>query len=116
MSILKWFVAPARTDRHGFLDTQMTTDDDINSVSISIFTEGDSVLAVFKLRRPFNLKWEIKSNIVHLTVADPGFPKGAPTSEGAPSYYLANFPWKLHRNEDILGRVRVPPAPDRPLH
>ena len=27
-----------------------------------------------------------------------------PTPERTPTYYLANFSWKLHKNEDILGR------------
>ena len=39
-------------------------------------------------------------------MADPGFPRGggAKPRGGAPSYYLANFPRKLHENEEISGR------------
>ena len=41
-----------------------------------------------------------------------GFPRGgAPTPQGAPTYYLTNFSRKLHENEEIL---RVPrPLPSR---
>ena len=47
-------------------------------------------------------------------MADPGFPRGgAPTPEGTPTYYLANFFQKLHENEEISGQrgARVPRAP-----
>ena len=39
-------------------------------------------------------------------VGDPGFPRGggANPKGGAPTYYLANFSRKLHKNEEILGR------------
>ena len=55
---------------------------------------------------------EFFSNIFRIenyddTVADPGFPKGAPT------YHFANFSRKLHENEEILGQrgARIPHAP-----
>ena len=35
---------------------------------------------------------------------------------GAPTYYLANFPGKLHENEEILGRGRVSLMPSRSAH
>ena len=39
-------------------------------------------------------------------MADPGFLRqGAPTPEGASTYYLANFSRKLYEHEEILGRV-----------
>ena len=41
------------------------------------------------------------------SVVDPGFRK-----VGAPTYYLTNFPPKLHENKEILARVgRVPYVP-----
>ena len=57
-----------------------------------------------------------------LPVADLGFPRGggANPKGGAPTYYLANFSWQLHENEEILGqrgrRVSLAPPPlDLPL-
>ena len=36
-------------------------------------------------------------------MADPGFTRGwTPTLEGSPTFYLANFSRKLHKNEEIL--------------
>ena len=46
------------------------------------------------------------------------FPEGgAPTLGGAPTYYLPNFSWKLHENEEILGEGGASLAPplDPPL-
>ena len=50
-----------------------------------------------------------KKNIsIGSTVADPGFPRGrTPTLDPPPggnilTYYLTNFPRKLHKNEEIL--------------
>ena len=64
------------------------------------------------------------SNLPGISVADPGFPRGGganPKGGGAPTYYLANFSWKLHENEEILGQrggARIPRAPplDPPLY
>ena len=47
-------------------------------------------------------------------VADPGFPRGGSANpKRGPTYYLANFPQKLHENEEILGQrgARVPRTP-----
>ena len=45
--------------------------------------------------------------------------RGANPKGGAPTYYLANFSWKLHENEEILGQrgdARPSPPPlDPPL-
>ena len=37
-----------------------------------------------------------------VSVADSGFPRGELTNDGAPTYYLANFSWKLHENKEIF--------------
>ena len=53
-------------------------------------------------------------------MADPGFPRGggANPKGGAPTYYLANFPQKLHENEEILGGgcASLAPPLDPPLN
>ena len=45
------------------------------------------------------------------TVADPGFPQGAPIPEGGTNLLFGQF--KLHENEEILGQrgVRIHRAP-----
>ena len=51
-------------------------------------------------------------------MADAGFHRGAPILKGAPTYYLINFPRKLHENEEFLAQMgaRVPRGPlDQPL-
>ena len=53
-------------------------------------------------------------------MVDPGFPRrggGANLRGGVPTYYLANFPRKLHENEEILGQTGGGGAgPGRPSH
>ena len=62
----------------------------------------------------FRVKHEKKNRIKFPSSADPGFPTGGtptPKREGAPTYHLANFPRKLHENEEIFG----PGGSSRPL-
>ena len=67
------------------------------------YPAGGTPLAVSR-RRTFLCKYvvigtvKIRVRDIVATVADPGFPRG-----GAPTYYLTNFPQKLHENENRRG-------------
>ena len=49
----------------------------------------------------------------YIAMADPGFPRRGANPYGASTYYLTNFPQKLHETEEIFGGGGVFHAPHR---
>ena len=55
-----------------------------------------------------NLEWMLQPEMHYMQWWIQDFPEGgAPTCEGAPTYYLVNLCQKLHENEEFLTQRRA---------